>query len=150
MARQRKDAEPRWVIDLHGMRYVLSSESCERKSTLIDAIQRREMLVLRSVSDELRDMYPNIYDMFRNIDRKKYMHTSVKAATTVAMLVEDYGTSFIGSVPDIAHFEAVATALDAGLVLVSYGKALRQCTGIVKKCGLADDSIVCASQVPIS
>lgn len=40
------------------------------------------------------------------------------------------------------HFEAVAAALKEGAILVSAGKALSDCTNIVKKCDLDTGAVI--------
>lgn len=132
---------PKWVIDLHGIREALTTKS-NAKALIIDAIQSGEMLVMRSVQDELKDLYEDLWTAFVDIKPKKYVNTTPAVSDVAAQLQEAHGCSVLGGVPSFAHFEAVALARTQKCQLVSAGKGLNDCKGIAKSCGLPVDTVV--------
>lgn len=137
----KNNAVPLWVIDLHGMREVLSTKKNSTKVAIIDAIEKGDMQILRSVSDELKAIYPDLYEDFKLISPKKYMKSPVVASVIVESLMECYDAGIFGSIPSAEHFEAVAVAHHAGVVLVTSGKGLSDCQKIVKKCELKPHAV---------
>lgn len=133
---------PKWVIDLHGMREALATTKNSIKVAVVDAIENGDMHIFRNVSDDLKDLYPDLYDQFKTIKNKKYLKVSVAAAAAASSIAENYGASLLGSIPTMEHFEAVAAALKEGAILVSAGKALSDCTNIVKKCDLDTGAVI--------
>ncbi|TAV64355.1 hypothetical protein [Rhizobium leguminosarum] len=134
--------KPKWIIDTHGMREALSTSSNKIRAAVIDAIESGEMLLLKAVSDELKKLYPDLWDDFKEIKNKKYHATTVPAIHAASLLTEKYGASILGSVPTREHFQAVAVARILKCKLVSAGKALTNCQGICTKCGLPSNSAV--------
>lgn len=132
---------PKWIIDLHGMREALTTKA-NTKALIIDAIQSGEMLVMRSVQDELKDLYESLWPDFVAIKPKKYVNTTPPVSDVAAQLQEAHGCSVLGGVPSFAHFEAVALARTKKCQLVSAGKGLSDCKGIAKSCGLPADTVI--------
>jgi hypothetical protein len=135
------------AIDTHGMIAALTTKQNSVRVAVIDAIESGTMMVLKPVSDEMKKLRPDLWDDFKDIKNKKYLHVSVKAVLAATMLSEQYGASILGSIPSGEHFEAVAAARTHGCKLVSSGKALGHCTDIAKKCGLPPDSVVAITSV---
>lgn len=127
---------PQWAIDTHGMIEALTTTKNSARAAVLEAIETGKMLILRPVSDELKKLRPDLWDDFKAITGKKYLHVSVKAVFAATMLSEQYGASLLGSIPSGEHFEAVAAAKASGCKLVSAGKALGHCQDIASKCKL--------------
>lgn len=142
MASSTSAVTPKWVIDLHGVKEALTTSSNQVRASVIDAIQSGEMLVLRSVSDELHAAYPKIWDDFKDIKPRKYLTPTLSTINTASQLVEAYGASLIGSIPTFEHFEAVAAAKMTKCKLVTAGKALNHCSSIASKCKLPSDTVI--------
>lgn len=103
------------------------------------------MHILKPVSVELKDLYPSVYTTFQTIKNKKYIPISVAANAGAAMLMETFGASPLGGVPLAGRFEAVAQAKISGCVLVSSGKAHKECCAIAAKNGLPATTVIGAS-----
>jgi hypothetical protein len=134
-------AAPKWVIDLHGIKETLTTRS-NTKSQIIDAIQKGEIVIMRSVQSELSAVYPDLWDDFVGIKPKKYIDTPMAAHALAAQLQELHGTSVLGGIPDFTKFEAIALAHSKKLKIISGGKALTDCKAIVSKCGLQSGGII--------
>ena len=132
--------EPKWIIDLHGIKEALTTRS-NAKAQILDAIQSGEMLVMRSVQHELK-VYEHLWPDFVALKGKKYVDTTVAISAVAGQLQEAHGSSVLGGVPSFAHFEAVALARIKKLKLVSAGKGLSDCKQIASKCGLPDAEII--------
>lgn len=132
---------PKWVIDLHGILEALTTRSNAIKASVRDAIQSGEMLVLRSVQDELKNAYPDIWKEFVSIKPKKYISTSTTSYAAATAMQEVHGSSVLGGLPSFAHFEAVAVARANKCILISAGKALSRCKEIAKGCGIPNGAI---------
>lgn len=137
---------PKWVIDLHGIKETLTTLS-NSKARVISAIQSGDMLVMRSVQHELSAAYPDLWPAFVAIKPKKYLDTPMSVSAAAAQLQESHGSSLLGGIPDFAHFEAVALARSNKCQLISAGKALADCKGIAKKCGIPKDHIASIDDV---
>jgi hypothetical protein len=131
-----KKIEPKWVIDLHGIREMLTTTINSAKVAAMDAIKSGEMLILRTAGDELKKLYPELWPQFGEIRPRKYIVASVAALSTSTQLMETYGASLLGSTPSAEHFEAIAVARLKKCTLISSGKALTDCQKIAKKCQL--------------
>lgn len=142
MAAVSSAPEPKWVIDLHGMKEALTTRVNSARVAVIEAIQNGEMLILKSVSKDLKSLYPHLWDDFKAIAPKKYLATTVATIGVATQLMESYGSSLIGSIPTFEHFEALASARLKKCKLVSAGKALSHCNGISKKCGLPTGNVI--------
>lgn len=127
---------PKWVIDLHGIKEALTTTSNSAKNRVISAIQSGEMLIMRSVSNELKDLYPHLWAAFTAIQPRKYVPTTVANNQSATLLQEQHGSGILGGLPLFEHFEAVAVARGKKCKLVSAGKALKSCTQIAKCCGI--------------
>jgi hypothetical protein len=138
---------PKWVIDTHGMVDALTTTQNSARDAVFTAIASGEMLILKSVSDEISKLYDHLWDDFKTLTGKKYLHVTVAMVQTATTLSEVYGASPLGSMPSGAHFEAVSAARSKGCTLVSAGKALTHCSDIAKKCGLPPNSVVPISGV---
>ncbi len=132
---------PKWVIDLHGIKEALTTTSNSAKHRVISAIQSGEMLVMRSVSNELKEMYPDLWPAFSAIQPRKYVPTSVANNYSATLLQEQHGSGVFGGLPLFQHFEAVAVARSKNCKLVSAGKALKNCKQIAKRCGIAEGEV---------
>lgn len=132
---------PKWVIDLHGIKEALTTTSNSAKNRVISAIQRGEMLIMRSVSDELKDLYPHLWAAFTAIKPRKYVPTTVANNQAATLLQEQHGSGILGGLPLFEHFEAVAVARGKKCKLVSAGKALKNCKQIAKGCGIPSDEV---------
>jgi len=129
-------ATPKWVIDLHGVKDALSTTSNSVKTRVIDAIRTGEMLVMRSVQRELKELFPALWQQFVAITPKKYVDTPVSTFAAATALQETHGSGVLGGLPIFAHFEAVALSRSRNCKLVSAGKALKSCREIAKQCGI--------------
>ena len=127
--------KPKWVIDLHGIKEALTSRS-NAKARIIDAIKSGEMVVMRSVQEELCAAFPEIWPDFVMIKPKKYQDTPMAVYDAAGQLQGMHGSSLLGGIPDFAHFEAVALARSMKCKLISAGKALTHCKSIARKCGI--------------
>jgi hypothetical protein len=145
-AQSKSKPTPRWIIDLHGIKEALTTRS-NAKARILDAIQSGEMIVLRSVQHELKNLYEDLWPDFVAIKGKKYVDTTVAVSAVAAQLQETHGSSVLGGVPSFAHFEAVALARTKKLKLVSAGKGLKDCKQIASNCGLPVADIVGISAV---
>jgi hypothetical protein len=128
----------KWVIDTHGMLAALRSRTNSSKVAIIDAIECGEMQLLKGVSKELCELYPDEYEDFKQIKNKKYMQITVPTMEAAGVLMQRYGSSIWGSIPGKEHFHSLAAAMKAGCKLVTSGKAHSNCNSIVKRCNLAD------------
>lgn len=135
-------SKPKWLIDTHGMKAALTTSSNKIRTAVIDAIECGEMLILKTVSDELKKMYPELWNDFKAIKNKKYEHVSVGVIHAAGALMESYGSSILGSVPGKEHFQAIAAARLLKCKLVSGDKGLANCERISSKCKLPNDSVV--------
>src|SRR6185369_2247077 len=136
MVQAAEKPEPSMVIDLYGVREALTTSSNSARAAVIDAIQSGEMVILRSVSHELKDLFPELWDDFKAISPKKYLHSTAGTISVGTQLMERYGGSLLGAIPTFDHFEAVAAARMKKCKLVSGGKALAHCKDIGSKCQL--------------
>lgn len=127
----------RWVIDTHGLKAVLESPRNALRASIIDAIQSGQMRLLRSVAKEI-EMYDHLRGELQQIRPKRYVDVSVAAQARSGILMEQFGASPFGGQPMVEHFEAVAATISDGFQLVTAGKALRQCSRIVDRCGAGD------------
>lgn len=127
---------PKWVIDLYGIKDALTTTSNSARARVINAIQSGEMLVLRSVSDELKNLYPHLWSAFNAIKPKKYVPISVANSQSATLLQEQHSPGLFGGLPLFEHFEAVAVARFKKCKLVSAGKGLKNCRQIAKGCGI--------------
>ncbi len=137
---------PQWVIDLHGIKEALTTRSNVR-ARIIDAIESGEMLVMRSVQEELRAAFPDLWTDFAEIKPKKYVDTPLAVYTAAVQLQEMHGSSVLGGIPSFSHFEAVALARSKKCKLISAGKALSECKDIAKKCGIPNSDVAGVSDV---
>lgn len=137
---------PKWVIDLHGIKEALTTRSNAR-ARIIDAIECGEMLVLRSVQDELKAAYEHLWDDFVAIKPRKYTDANMAVSAIAAQLQATHGSSPLGGIPDFAHFEAVALARSLKCKLVSAGKGHADCCDIAKKGGLPSATVQTISDV---
>lgn len=133
---------PKWVIDLHGIKDALTTTSNSAKARVFDAIRKGEMLIMRSVSGELKDLYPHLWASFAAVTPKKYVPTTVAHHKSATALQELHGSGVFGGLPLFAHFEAVTVARSKGCKLVSAGKALKDCKQIAKGCGIPASGVV--------
>lgn len=137
--------EPKWIIDLHGIKEALSSRS-NAKARIIDAIKSGEMWVMRSVQQDLK-IFENLWSDFAAIRPKKYVDTPASVSAAAASMQEANGSSLLGGVPSFAHFEALALARSKKCKLVTAGKGMSDCHSIAKKCSLPQAGIVGISDV---
>lgn len=138
---------PKWVIDLHGLKDALTTTSNSAKARVIDAIRTGEMLVMRSVQAELKNVYPDLWPVFVAIKPKTYLNSTVANYAAATALQEMHGSGVLGGLPTFAHFEAVAVARSNKCKLVSAGKALKDCKQIAKGCGIPHSDVVDISKV---
>lgn len=107
-----------WVIDTHGMIEALTTKRNSVRAAVIDAIQNGSMLILKPVSAELKEAFPDLYIQLQSIKPKKYLTLTVPMFAAAATLTEAYGPGrILGSIPSSAHFEAVAAARLEGCTL---------------------------------
>lgn len=137
-AKDTPPVKPEWLIDLHGIKEALTTRSNAR-ARIIDAIQNGEMLIVRSVQIELKDVYPDLWQDFVAIKPKKYIDIPVSVQAAATQLQEIHGAPLLGGVPHFCHFESVALANAKGMKVISAGKGLADCQRIAKKCGLTKD-----------
>jgi hypothetical protein len=145
-AQPKSKPQPKWIIDLHGIKEALTTRS-NAKAHILDAIESGEMLVMRSVQNELKDLYSHLWPDFVAIKTKKYIDTTLAVSAVAGQLQQAHGSSVLGGVPSFAHFEAVALARTQKLKLVSAAKGLSNCKQIASKCGLPVADIVDISAV---
>ncbi|VXD02861.1 hypothetical protein [Sphingomonas sp. 8AM] len=127
---------PKWVIDLHGLTDALTTTSNSAKAAVIDAIRRGEMLIMKSVSEEMKEVYPHLWPLVTAIKPRRYIRTTVADHAAATTMQEMHGSSILGGLPLFAHFEAVAVAQSKGCTLVSGGKGLKSCKQIAQGCGI--------------
>jgi len=135
-------ATPKWVIDLHGLKDALTTTSNSAKAAVIEAIRRGEMLIMKSVSTELKELYPQLWPLLTAISPRKYLKTTVANHASATALQELHGSGVLGGLPMFAHFESVAVARSNGCKLVSAGKALKECRQIAKGCGIPKSEVI--------
>lgn len=133
---------PKWVIDLHGLKDALTTTSNSAKAAVIEAIRRGEMLIMKSVSTELKDLYPQLWPLLMAITPRTYIKTTVANHASATALQELHGSGVLGGLPMFAHFESVAVARSKGCKLVSAGKALKECREITKGCGISKSEVI--------
>lgn len=121
-----------WLIDLHGLYDALSSRS-NSKARVLDAIKAGEMKVIASAGQELKELYPELWDDFSDIKVRKYEKPSKFDHDLAAHLQEMYGSSIIGGIPTYDQFIAIAMAARLGANLVTAGKAKKRCDQILQK-----------------
>lgn len=141
------NVEPKWVIDLHGIREMLTTTVNSAKVAGMDALKNGDMLILRTAGDELKKLYPDLWQQFTGIKPKKYITTSVAAISTSTQLMETYGASLLGSTPSAEHFESIAVARLNKCTLISSGKGLTDCQKIARKCGLNANCVAALSSL---
>ncbi|WP_443970428.1 hypothetical protein [Sphingobium sp. CR28] len=141
VAQSKSKPTPQWVIDLHGIKEALTTRSNAVRARIRDAIQSGEMLVMRSVQNELKNGFPDLWKEFVTIKPRTYVDTGMAGYAAATALQESHGSSLLGGMPSFAHFEAVTVARSNGCQLVSAGKALSHCLSIAKKCGLPKGGI---------
>jgi hypothetical protein len=141
MATPQNKVAPKYVIDLHGVIGMLKSKNKKIQSDIIGHIKSGEMLILRTVSDEIK-FDNDLYKKFQDIKPKKYLQIPVAIGAVAAVLIEDFEGNILAPVPAIEIFEAVAAASSEGLILVSSGKGFNSCNGIAKKCKLKKLTVV--------
>lgn len=145
MAGSEKAPQAQWLIDTHGVIEALTTKSNSLRDAVIGAIEGGEMLILKRVSDEISASYPELWDDFKAIKKRKYVQITVPVIMTASTMAETYGSSLLGGVPTKEHFQAVACARREKCTLVSSAKALSDCQSIAKKCGLPGTSVVSVS-----
>lgn len=129
--------KPKYVIDAHGLRAALTTTQNSVRNAVITAIQNGEMLILKPASKELKENDPDVYDDMQTISSKKYLPLDVSTSKAAAVLVDKHGGSrLFGITPPIDRFRALAAAGLHKLVLISDGKALKDCQAIIAKCNL--------------
>lgn len=138
---QKGEATALWLIDTHGMVDALTTKNNKVRNAVIDAIEGRKMLILKSVSDEISSLYPELWDDFKSIKKGRYVSANVETIKAAGTLQQTYGAPIFGSVPTKEHFQAVACARLQQLRLVSSAKALSNCEAIAKKCGLPSETV---------
>ena len=137
MAAAKSHAKPKYVIDTYGLRAALTTTQNSVRNAVIAAIESGEMLILKPASKELKDNDPDVYADMQTISSKKYLAIDVSTSKAAAVLVETHGGSrLFGTTPPIDRFRALAAAGLHKLILISDGKALKECQAIVKKCKL--------------
>lgn len=138
---------PERVIDLHGMVAALRSKSNAVRSAVIDDIQSGKMQIVGTVSKEMKEVYPELYQDFQSISPKKYMHVRVKHETAASVLTESYGANLLGGIPLPERFEVLALCAKESVDLVTAGKSRRECSAIAKKCSLNGTSVLDVSSL---
>jgi hypothetical protein len=142
MSRAAATIKPRWLIDTHGMRDALKTKKNSVRDAVISAIESGEMHILKAVSAELKDLYPEIYPDFQAIKKKKYVPVSVAASAAAAMMMEVCNVSPLGSVLPVDRFESLAASRILGSVLVSSGKACTDAAAIAKSNSLPNGAVI--------
>lgn len=132
----------KWMIDTHGMKEALTTSSNSHRAAIIDAIENGRMLILKTVSEEIKELFPELWESFKSIKNKKYKTISITAIRAASTLQESYGAPILGSIPTKEHFQAVAMAGIEKCKLVTSGKALSHCQHIQKKCKLPINAAV--------
>ena len=141
-AKSDEQADPAWLIDTHGMVEALKTKNNQIRNAVIDAIEDGSMLILKSVSDEIKSLYPELWVDFKTIKkRSRYVPVKVEAIKAAGTLQHTYGAPIFGSIPTKEHFQAVACARLKKCTLVSSAKALKHCENIANKCGLPADTV---------
>jgi hypothetical protein len=136
MATLKNGAAPELLIDLHGIHAALTTKKNKIRNDVIGAIEGGRMKIVRSVSDELKDLYPDVYENFKCIKGKKYVQATMQSMSLSTSLMESYGGSLFGMLPRREVFDAVGMALREKLILVSANKGYADGSKIAKKCEL--------------
>lgn len=146
MLAKDKEPKPKWLIDLPGIVEALRSRSNAR-AKVIDAIEAGEMLIKKNVSSKLKDSYPDLYDDFKAIKKKKYVAPLVRDDALAANLQESYSGSVGSGIPSYEQFQNVALARRLKCKLVSASNALKRCEAISQACGYGNDAVVAITAV---
>jgi hypothetical protein len=148
MAASNSKPKPKYVIDSYGLRSALLTTQNSVRNAVIDAIQSGEMLILKAASKELKENDPDVYDDMQMILSKKYLPIDVSTSKAAAVLVETHGGSrLFGTTPPIDRFRALAAAGLHKLILITDGKALRDCQAIATKCKLPSGCVAAPAVV---
>jgi hypothetical protein len=137
-----KTVEPKWLIDTYGILLALQSRSNSLRVFISEAIISGQMLFIRQAGDDIKDLYPDFWDDFKSLGRKKYVDVTVRAKHMAGILMEQYGASRMGSIPTKDKFQNLALAQSLGCTLVSSGKGLSDCAAVAHKCGLPADCVI--------
>ena len=106
------------------------------------------MLILKSASKELKENDPAVYTDLQTLAFKKYLPISVEVNKAAAALLEAHGGGrLFGTTPPIDRFRAITAARLNKLILISDGKSLKDCLGIVEKCKLPKGCVAPPSAV---
>ncbi|GGE84869.1 hypothetical protein [Sphingomonas prati] len=143
MAAKKIQTEIKYLIDTYGLRAALTTTQNSVRSAVINAIESGEMLIIKSVSKELKENDPEVYAEMQAISYKKYASIDLGANKAAAAMVEAHGGSkLFGVTPPLDRFRALAVARLHKLVLVSDGKALKDCQSVAVKCHLPAGCVI--------
>jgi hypothetical protein len=133
----------KYLIDAYGLREVFTNGDNVVRSTVISQLESGELRIMRSSSNDLKDIDEDAYADFQaSVGSKKYIKTLIKHETLRASLMTKYGASIFGRSPSEECFEAMAICLSDNLTFVTHGKALNGCNKIVKGCKLKDAKVL--------
>lgn len=148
MAAAKSKPVPKYVIDTYGLREALTTTQNSVRIAVVTAITNGEMLILKTVSKELKENDPDVYVDMQTIASKKYLPIDAKVGKAAAVLVDQHGGSRLwGATPPIDRFRALAAAGVNKLILITDGKALRECQAIANKCRLPRACVKAVSAV---
>ena len=138
-----KKASAQYLIDLHGLREALNSKSNEIRNSFIDALNSGELKVIRSASNELKDIDEKAYKDFQNVKEvNPYVTPTAADAALQSSLMSRNGTNIFGAAPPPDRFLALAICIREKLILLSAGKALKECRKITKDCSMSMPNIL--------
>lgn len=134
----------KYLFEINAVIEILKSTDNLLKSSFIDGMKDGSVKILRSVSDDLSNAYPDEYKSFQGIKPKNsvYQQEIVKHEAVQAMLMDSYGSSILTGSPSPSYFLNVAVSIQEKLILVAAGRGLTSCRKISKKCGLSGPPIM--------
>lgn len=134
MAPRKPKTEPKYLIDIHGLRAALASTDNATRAAIIDAIESGMMRIVGGVEDDV-EMFDDISYEFKSIKNKRYLRIDDVTSYATCVLMEAVGANPFGSIPEGWVYETIAMAQQHGLTLVSSGLALDSYKSVTKKLG---------------
>ncbi|MBN8197861.1 hypothetical protein [Thalassospira povalilytica] len=132
---EAKNNNPKWLIDTHGIHEALTTRKNSIKDAVISAIEDGSMLVTKKTSKEIKEMYPELYNEFKDIKNKKYLTLQHSHVANATVMMQGYGSNIIGGIPSVDCFELLSSGKIENLTCVTSGKSLNHCIKIASKLG---------------
>ena len=121
----------------------MTTSNNQVRNTFIDALNSGLISIPRASSKELQDFDLEAYKDFQAVKKGHiYQMTTIKHSAMQQSLMDKHGTGFWGGSPDTSRFEMLAVSAVEKLTLVSHGKALKECQGILKQCKMPQPQVI--------